>query len=182
MGGHKQIAMSDLRALAADLGLGDAQTLLQSGNLIFASAERAPALALLLEQGLAKRLDLKTTVLVRSAPQWNKIVAGNPFTEEARRDPSHLALMLLRDKPSAAGIAALKGCIAGREHFEARGRELYAFFPDGFARTKFSTALIDRRLSTVVTARNWNTVLKIAGALGQPELRQTSSPRLRVRS
>jgi uncharacterized protein (DUF1697 family) len=164
MGGHKKIAMSDLRDVVAELGLANPRTLLQSGNLVFASTKSAAALEALLEKELAKRLDLTTTVFVRTAPEWAKIVRSNPFTEEAKRDPSHLALFLLKDKPAAKAVAALRDCIVGREVFEARGREMYAFFPDGFGKTKFTTALIDRKLATVVTARNWNTVLKLAAA------------------
>jgi uncharacterized protein (DUF1697 family) len=74
--------------------------------------------------------------------------------------------MLMKDKPSPKAIAALKGSIVGHEYFEAHGRELYAFYPDGFADSKFTTSLIDRKLETTVTARNWNTALKIAKALG----------------
>lgn len=166
MGGHKKIAMSDLRTLAEKLGFADVQTLLQSGNLVFAAPSKATApLEAQLETALAKRFGLTTQVLVRSAAEWKKIVAANPFAEEAERHPSHLALMLLKNKPSATALATLKKAITGREYFEADGRSLYAFFPDGFADTKFTTALIDRTLSTTVTARNWNTVLKIAAAL-----------------
>ena len=41
VGGRKLIAMSDLRDLFAALGLEEARSLLQSGNLVFRSAERA---------------------------------------------------------------------------------------------------------------------------------------------
>jgi uncharacterized protein (DUF1697 family) len=73
--------------------------------------------------------------------------------------------MLLKDEPAATAVEALRGCIAGREYFEARRCELYAYFPDGFGTTKLTTALIDRKLRTAVTARNWNSVLKIAEAI-----------------
>ena len=73
--------------------------------------------------------------------------------------------MLLKHKPSPATVTALRKAIIGREVIEASGRALYAYFPDGFGRTKLTTALIDRTLATTVTARSWNTVLRIAAAL-----------------
>lgn len=167
MGGHKKVAMSDLRALVEEIGFSDAQTLLQSGNLVFSGPSKPTAtLEAQLEAVLLKRLTLKTAVLIRSAAEWKKVIASNPFADEAKRDPSHLALMLLKNKPSVAAVAALKKAIIGREYFEADGRALYAYFPDGFGTTKFTTALIDRTLSTTATARNWNTVVKIAKAAG----------------
>lgn len=167
MGGHKKVAMSDLRGLVEEIGLSDVQTLLQSGNLLFSGPSKPTAtLEAQLEAALLKRLGLKTALLIRSAAEWKKLILANPFADEAKRDPSHLALMLLKNKPSTAAVAALKKAIVGREYFEADGRTLYAYFPDGFGNSKFTTALIDRTLSTTATARNWNTVVKIAKAAG----------------
>jgi uncharacterized protein (DUF1697 family) len=166
MGGHKKVAMSELRALAAVVGLTDAKTLLQSGNLIFSASMSPAALELLLEESLLKRLALSTTVFVRRAAALTEIIARNPFIDEARRDASHLAVLFLKDKPTAKNLAALKDRIAGREYFTAVGRELYAYYPDGFAKTKFTLPLIDRILETTGTGRNWNTVLKLASAAG----------------
>lgn len=168
MGGNKKLAMSDLRAAAEKLGLAEVHTLLQSGNLVFSSAKKPDSLETLLETALAKQLDLSTHVLIRTAAEWKKLVAANPFIDQAARDPSHLALMLLKHKPSPASVASLKKAIVGRETFEAEGRALYAYFPDGFGTSKFTTALIDRTLATTATARNWNTVLKIAAAASRP--------------
>lgn len=165
MGGHKKLAMSDLCALAGDLGLTGAKTLLQSGNLIFAATGKPGALEERLEAAVEKRLGLTTRVLIRTAAEWAKMVAANPFAREAVRDPSHLALMLLKHKPSPTAVTALRQAIVGREVIEADGRALYAYFPDGFGSTKLTTAVIDRTLATAVTARNWNTVLKIAAAI-----------------
>lgn len=166
MGRHKKVAMSELRALAEDLGFSGVQTLLQSGNLVFtAAAKSTNALEQQLEKALAKELALTTHVLVRGAAEWQKFVAANPYPKEATRDPSHMVLMLLKDKPGAAAVTALRQAIVGREVFETRGQALYAYFPDNIGESKFTTALIDRVLSTTVTARNWNTVLKIAAAL-----------------
>jgi uncharacterized protein (DUF1697 family) len=165
MSGHKKLAMSDLCALAGELGLTGAKTLLQSGNLIFAAADKPDALEEVLEAAVAKRLGVTTRVLIRTAVQWKKNVAANPFVREADCDPSHLALMLLKHKPSPAGMKALRKAIIGREVIEADGHALYAYFPDGFGNTRLTTALIDRTLATTVTARSWNTVLRIAAAI-----------------
>ena len=46
----------------------------------------------------------------------------------------------------------------------ANGRELYIVYPDGIGRSKLTNQLIERMLGTRGTARNWNTVLKLAAA------------------
>jgi uncharacterized protein (DUF1697 family) len=50
------------------------------------------------------------------------------------------------------------GLKAPEEDLEAIGRELYAWHPEGVARSKLWAALADKRLGVSATARNWTTV------------------------
>ena len=43
LGSHNKVSMADLKALLAGLGMKNPQSLLQSGNLVFASPARATA-------------------------------------------------------------------------------------------------------------------------------------------
>jgi uncharacterized protein (DUF1697 family) len=163
VGGHNKVAMAELRALAKDIGLINPQTVLQSGNLVFESAARgAPALEALLEKETAKRFGLAASYLVRSAAEWTKLVAANPYEKETKADPGRLVAILLKDAPASKDCAALKAAIKRREYFHADGRTLYAYYPDGQGESKITAPLIDRILGTTCTARNWNTVLKLA--------------------
>ena len=42
------------------------------------------------------------------------------------------------------------------------GREIYSWHPDGFGRSQRAKALSDKRLGVTATARNWNTVTRLA--------------------
>ena len=161
------VAMADLRALAADLGFDAVQTVLQSGNLVFkGDACTTASLEALLEKETAKRLGLDTSFMIRTAPEWKKIVAGNPYRDEAKNDPGRLAVIFFKDKPAKKNLEALKDCRVGREYFQAGSRELYAVYPNGQGNSKFTLPLIDRKLETRGTGRNWNTVLKLAKSVG----------------
>ena len=164
--GHNKVAMRDLVELVTDLGMQDARALLQSGNLVFRS-ERAAGTGLerVLEDAVRERLGLETAVMVRDAKEWRAVVAGNPFPAEADRDPSHLAVVFLKEPPDREAEAALQGAITGREVARVRGRHAYVFYPDGFGRSRLTTALIEKKLGTRGTARNWNTVLRIAALM-----------------
>lgn len=162
LAGHQPVAMADLRELLTGLGLADARTLLQSGNLVFGCAGRTPAqLEGLLEAEAGKRLGLRTDVFVRTAKEWQALVAANPFPAEAHDDPSHLLVVFLRDAPPRAAVEALRAAIVGRERVEAVGRQAYFVYPDGIGRSRLTTALIEKKLGTRGTGRNWNTVLKL---------------------
>src|SRR5262249_48285926 len=102
VGGPNMVAMSDLRDLFGALGLAGATSLLQSGNLLFQSGQlTGAALEDLLEVETAKRLNVSADYFVRSAAEWDKIVARNPFPEEAKNDPGHLLVMFLKTAPPA---------------------------------------------------------------------------------
>lgn len=173
--GHRQVAMADLRDLLTALGFADARSLIQSGNLLFRGRARAGAgLERLLESEARKRVGLETDFLVRSAEEWRDVVARNPFPEEARSDPAHLLVMFLKAPPDAAGVRALQAAVRGREVVRADGRQAYIVYPDGIGRSRLTSALIEKKLGTRGTGRNWNTVLKLeamSGASLTPENR-----------
>jgi uncharacterized protein (DUF1697 family) len=165
--GHNKIGMVDLRELLAALGMRDVRSLLQSGNLVFRSdIHTATQLERVLERGAARRLGLETDFFVRTASDWKAIVAGNPFPEEAERDPSHLLVMFLKAVPNREDVTALQRAINGREVVRAKGRHAYVVYPDGIGRSRLTTALIEKKLATRGTGRNWNTVLKLGALAG----------------
>lgn len=166
--GRRMVAMAGLRDCLCTIGFSEVRTLLQSGNLVFrCDGPTGPKLEQFLEAEFLKRLDLLTHVIVRSARQWRKVVAGNPFVKEAGKDPSHLLAMVPKRPVTPRAFAALQAAVAktgGRESAGESNGQVYLFFPDGVGRSRVTTALIERALGTPVTGRNWNTVLKLADA------------------
>lgn len=166
LAGKNTISMADLKDVAAGAGLSEPRTLLQSGNLVFGSAARSSAaLEKVLEAALAKELDLKTPVVVRSLREWRAAIDENPYAAEARKDPGHLLLMPLKGAPVTGGLKALEAAIVGRETVKAVGSALYLVYPDGIGRSKLTSALIEKKIGVAGTARNWNTVQKVLAAL-----------------
>ncbi|HEY7446607.1 MAG TPA: DUF1697 domain-containing protein [Vicinamibacterales bacterium] len=165
VGGHKLVAMSDLRALLTKLGFANAQTILQSGNLVFQSESRTgDELERVLEQEARKRLKLEADFIVRTAGEWKKIVEANPFQKEAQRDPGHLLVMFFKSAVDAKSVETLQSAITGSERMSAKGREAYIVYPDGVGRSRFTHSLIEKKLGVRGTGRNWNTVLKLGSS------------------
>jgi uncharacterized protein (DUF1697 family) len=162
VGGNKTIAMSDLRDIATSLGFKDVRTLLQSGNLVFSTNSTSPArLETLLKDAVAKKTRLDTEFFIRTTAEWSAIIEKNPFPDAAKNDPGRFILMLLKDAPKPAAVTALKEAIVGSEVVAVQGREAYAIYPDGMGRSRLTNAVIEKKLGTRATARNWNTVLKL---------------------
>ena len=163
VGGHKPVAMAELRDFLTQLRFVEPRTLLQSGNVVFGSNARTAAqLERLLEPEAARRLGVQTAWFARTAEEWKAIIARNPFRAEAKRDPSHLVVMFLKDAPDAKDVKALQAAITGPEVVRAVGRQAYIVYPHGIGRSRVTNRLIEKILGTRGTGRNWNTVLKLA--------------------
>jgi len=166
--GTKAVAMPALCKLLTGLGYSGVKSLLASGNVVFGCTGRAgPVLEAKLEAALAKSLRVQTEFFVRDAREWDAIVAENPFPAAARDDPGRLVVMTLKSEPAAVNVDALRAAIVGRETIVVAGRQAYIVYPDGQGTSKLTNAVIQRKLGTPGTARNWNTVLKIAAALAE---------------
>jgi uncharacterized protein (DUF1697 family) len=163
LGPHNRVAMRDLCQLLADVGMEEPRSLLQSGNVVFRSENSSPAtLESMLEDAVARRLKVKTDFFVRTAKELNAVIAANPFPAEAESDPSHLLVVFLKEAVERAAVDALRKSITGREVVEAKGRHMYIVYPDGIGRSRLGSTAEAKKLNSRGTARNWNTVLKLA--------------------
>jgi uncharacterized protein (DUF1697 family) len=161
----RKLPMADLKALVEAVGYGDVKTLLASGNVVFACEETDGAKV---EATLEAALDahgLRTDIVVRSAGDLDAIIAANPFPDAARDRPSHVVVLFHRDPVPAALLAAIPAIYAGRERLVALERELYADYIDGIGESKLPQAMAKLKFPKVATARNWNTVVKLAALL-----------------
>jgi uncharacterized protein (DUF1697 family) len=166
VGGHRPVAMADLRRMLSHLGFTDGQSVLQSGNLVFRTdGATGAALERRLEAEAVRRLRLQTDFFVRTAREWRAVIAGNPFADAAEHDPGHLVVQFLKRAPRAGAVEALREAIHGPEVVHAAGRHLYIVYPAGIGRSRLTAALMDGKLGTRGTGRNWNTVLRLSAML-----------------
>jgi uncharacterized protein (DUF1697 family) len=160
--GSKPVAMANLRSLFGALGLANTRTLLQTGNVVFEAKMSAAKLESLLEAEAKKRLKLETDFFVRAASDLQSLIKNNPYPTEAARDPGHLVVQFLKGAASQMAVKSLQAAIAGPECITANGKHLYVVYPSGIGRSKLTNKLIESKLATRATGRNWNTVLKLA--------------------
>jgi uncharacterized protein (DUF1697 family) len=165
LGEGTRLQMSEFRELLKRLGFENPRTVLQTGNAVFETTEDgAREVARRIETALRAKQGLETRVLLRSGEEWRSILHANPFPQEAIADPAHLVVAVLQDEPSAAAWTALRASIVGREKLSSRGREAFLYYPDGIGHSRLTQGLIDTKLGTFGTSRNWNTVQKIGEA------------------
>ena len=157
--GGNVLKMDRLREICAKLGAENLRTYVQSGNVVFEAAGAAAEWEAKIEKKLAGESRLPVSVIVRTAAEMNKLLAGNPFLKEKGIDTARLAVTFLEQSPAKPALAALGALEIGRERFHHAGRELYIHCPDGFANAKLYG--LEKVLKQRTTTRNWNTVIKL---------------------
>ena len=152
--------MPALREALTEAGFGDVRTYVQSGNVVLSSRSSPKRVAREVERLIADRFGLDIDVVVRTRDELADVVRRNPLGKVAT-NPKRYQVSFLDRKPNPEVMRKLKGLAAPSEHLVADGRELYAWHPDGVARSKLWAALAGRGLGVTATARNWTTVTKL---------------------
>jgi len=162
VGGHHKIGMSALRDLYESLGLRDAKTFIQSGNVVFRSD--VPDLVILrkrIEDGIERTFGFRPDVILRTVDELREAIANNPFAERDDIDPSKLLVTFLADHPTDEAREKVLAIEVDPEELRVVGGEMFIYFPNGMARPKLPLVKIEKALKTSGTGRNWNTVRKL---------------------
>jgi uncharacterized protein (DUF1697 family) len=152
--------MAQLRAALGDAGFGDVATYVQSGNVVLTSHDSVAKVALAVERLIEKEFGLRVPVVVRTRAEIAEVVKRNPLAKVAE-NPKRYQVSFLEKEPTAELIRKLEAVAAPTERVVAHGREIYAWHPEGVARSKLWAALAGRNLGVTATARNWTTVTKL---------------------
>jgi uncharacterized protein (DUF1697 family) len=162
VGGNKTIPMAKLKALFDALGFANTKTLLNSGNIVFASDEKDRAkLTKTIEAAIEKAFGFRPATMLRDAAALKKIVEKNPFPKMAKDDPSHLVVMLFSARPDKDAAKRLAAAYQGIEEIRLVGEEAYITYPSGIGKSKLTNVLLEKHVGVSGTARNWNTLTKL---------------------
>lgn len=153
LGSANRISMAPLREALTQAGFENVRTYVQSGNIVLDTD--APDPAGRVETLLGERFDLRVPVVSRSRDEIAAVVALNPLGHVAT-EPKRYQVSFLPAEPEPAVVEKVAALAADGEAVAAHGRELYAWHPNGVARSKLALGLADKKLGA--TARNWTTV------------------------
>src|SRR5229473_2394089 len=162
VGGHNKTKMEALRTLYESLKLRDAQTYVQSGNVIFRTDERdISRLVKRIEDGIERKFGFRPDVILRTAAEMRDVVARNPFAKRRGIEPGKLLVSFLASDPGEEGREKIRQMKCDPEEMRIERRELYIYFPNGMGRSKLPWAGMVKMLKTPGTGRNWNSVTKM---------------------
>jgi len=157
--GHNMIKMEGLRASFGALRFCNVETYVQSGNVVFETAnDSAPRLSKTIEQKIASDFGVSVPVFLKRSDEMSAIIKRNPFLKEPDIDHSKLHVTFLSDAPPKAAHELLQPLVTKPELFCIIEREIYLYCPHGYGKSKLSNTAIEKKLSVGATTRNWRTV------------------------
>ncbi len=165
VGGHRKIAMAELRNVAEDAGLAYAKTYIQSGNLVGDSSRSPTDFEFFFEGFLERYFGLAIDVIARSAADWATFAARPALPEAAAARPDRLMLVLSKAPPAPDAAAVLTERVAHGEQIALADGALWIHYPAGAGKTKLTPALLERAVGSPTTSRNYKTVLALQNML-----------------
>jgi uncharacterized protein (DUF1697 family) len=160
VGRARQVDMGRLREVLTARGHGAVRTHLRSGNVVLDSGLAEPELVADAEEALRSAFGMEVPVVVRTGAELAAVVAADPLGDVAT-DPARYLVTFLPTVPDADRVAALPPAPEGEAH-RVLGRELYQWLPGGISGSAMTTWKWEQLLGPAGTARNWNTVTKLA--------------------
>lgn len=166
VGGKNRVSMKDLAQAFEASGGTSIKTYIQSGNVLFDCKD--PALCVAgVTRHLRESLQLEIPLVWRSAADYLRAVKANPFLADGV-DPAFLSLGLLSKQPAPSTVRQLNPNHSPGDQFKVIGDTMYLCQPNGIARSKLTTAWIDRALGVTSTFRNWKTAAALTALLSPP--------------
>jgi len=163
MTGHNSIKMSDLADLYIRLGLSDAETYIQSGNVIFSKPGNITreALSVKIEQAILEKFNYIIPVMIRTNQELSSMFSYNPFLGEPEFNPAKMAVIFLDTEPTDLQHKKVADIDYPPDKFRIIGRDIFIYCPNGFGRTKLYTNFFEKKMKVKGTARNWKTITTI---------------------
>lgn len=168
--GQKIIKMEDLRKLMESSGFSNVKTFIQSGNVIFDSAETSKQeLSDKIRKAIAGQYGFDVGIIMLSHSDLAKAIHDNPFLKEKDVDLKQVYVTFLSQAPAPENVGKFKLANIENDVAVLSGDVMYLKYAVSAAKTKLSNALIENKLKVTATTRNWNTSLKLLALLEERE-------------
>lgn len=160
VGGATQLPVKRLREALAAAGFEKVATYINSGNALLVSRKGREAVRAEVAAICSAEFGYDKDIHVVTREEWAQVIANNPFPH-ATVEPKFLHAAVLADDPPKGALETLHAVAKDGEQIEIVGRVAYLHTPHGFGTSKLAERF-DKGIGVANTARNWNTVVKLA--------------------
>ena len=161
VGGKTRLPTQALREKLTAAGFEKVATYINSGNAIVRSRlSRKKVIATIAEQ-CSEQFGFDKAIFAPTLAEWDDVIARSPFAEAAADAPTTVHAALLESTPHVEDIERVRACAVKGEELAVIEGVAYLHTPHGFGKSKMAEKF-DKWIGVTNTARNWNTVLKLA--------------------
>jgi uncharacterized protein (DUF1697 family) len=158
----RYVKMEHLRSLFESMGCADVETYINSGNVIFSSdVDNTKILEQEIERQLQAHLGFEVPTFIRTDLELSAIASYQSFTELALQSAVALNVAFLADPITDDNIEVLSSLKTSIDDFHPNGREIYWLCKVKQSDSKFSNALLEKKLKLKSTIRTVSTIEKI---------------------
>lgn len=161
VGGKTQLPTKLLREKLADAGFENVVTYINSGNAVLKSRLSRKKVIATIADICRTEFAFDKAIFTPTLEEWENVIENNPFAKAANAGPTTVHAALLESAPKAADVERVRSCSVDGEAIEIIDDVAYLHTPNGFGRCKMAEKF-DAWIGVTNTARNWNTVLKLA--------------------
>jgi uncharacterized protein (DUF1697 family) len=166
LGEGRRVVMADLKTMAEKLGLKNVRTLVATGNLVFeARTTKISGLERRLEKAFEETFGRHVHIIVRSAEDWLRLAAGNPFPTESANTGDQVAVRVMRQPVGEDALPRLQACAAEDEKIRLVDGDIWLVFSRERPSSRLLAGANHKRFG-IGTSRNWNTVRRLAEMVG----------------
>lgn len=160
--GKNMIKMPELARAFEKAGFENVRTYIQSGNVIFNTTEEScDVVAEKIRDLITQQFGLNIQAVVIAPQELADIVSQNPFAKKPDIDLSKQHVTFLDREADPEKAEKLLTYNYPPDEIIIGSRVVYVHCPDGYGRTKYTNAFIEKKLGANATSRNWNTCQKL---------------------
>ena len=162
VGGNTKVNMAELRASCERLGFTNVKTYINSGNIIFDSANKdAGKIGSQIHNSIRDEFGLDIPVMVRSLEELRQVIANNPFDGQFDNHKDMHVFFLADELPDEKRELLMEKHNED-ERIAVDGRTVYCLLRISVVDSALGKGFLDRKLKVPATARNWRTVTTLA--------------------
>jgi uncharacterized protein (DUF1697 family) len=161
VGGKTQLPVQALREKLAKAGFENVATYINSGNAIVRSPLSREKVVATIAKLCRAEFGFNKAIFAPTLAEWSDVIARNPFAKAAATAPATVHAALLESAPRTEDIERIGALAVKGEDIKVITGVAYIHTPNGFGTCKMAEKF-DNWIGVTNTARNWNTVLKLA--------------------
>jgi len=161
VGGKTQLPVQLLREKLTKAGFENVATYINSGNAIVRSKLGHKQVIATIAEVCRREFGFDKAIFAPTLAEWAEVIANNPFSKAAATAPTTVHAALLEDVPKTEDVKRILAFAVKGEDIKVINQVAYVHTPNGFGTCKMAEKF-DKWIGVTNTARNWNTVLKLA--------------------